>query len=153
MGIRHAPHAKCVTNPQHSLHLSFIDAPEICESLPQTNGMRQLWYMQQMQTRKKQACKKLQKNSRCLRLQGQPSPWKELSIFTKWFQHFLSHTKPLTDDLALVIMNEHMTQTQNLDGINLARDYYVTMQPLDVSFLKPLLKHSSDTILTSKCIV
>ena len=57
---------------------------------------------------------------------------------------------PLTlYDPALLIMDGHMTHTKNLDVINLARENHVTililpphcshrMQPLDVSFMKPL---------------
>ncbi|XP_066970273.1 uncharacterized protein [Macrobrachium rosenbergii] len=78
-----------------------------------------------------------------------PSGWMQLSIFTKWFLHFLAHTKPSVDDPALLIMDGHMIHIKNLDVINLARDNYVTivilpphcshrMQPLDVSFMKPL---------------
>lgn len=78
-----------------------------------------------------------------------PSGWMQLSIFTEWFLHFLAHTKPSVDDPALLIMDGHMTHIKNLDVIRLARDNYVTivvlpphcshrMQPLDVSFMKPL---------------
>ena len=79
----------------------------------------------------------------------QPSGWMQLSIFTEWFWHFLSYTKPSKDDPVLLIMDGHMTHIKNLDVINLARDNHVTivilpprcshrMQPLDVSFMKPL---------------
>ncbi|XP_076064383.1 uncharacterized protein LOC143038739 [Oratosquilla oratoria] len=78
-----------------------------------------------------------------------PSGWMQLPIFTEWFQHFLAHTKPSVNDPVLLIMDGHMTHIKNLDVINLARDNYVTivvlpphcshrMQPLDVSFMKPL---------------
>ncbi|XP_042204018.1 MFS-type transporter clz9-like [Homarus americanus] len=78
-----------------------------------------------------------------------PSGWMQLPIFTEWFQHFIAHTKPSVNDPVLLIMDGHMTHIKNLDVINLARDNYVTivvlpphcshrMQPLDVSFMKPL---------------
>ena len=78
-----------------------------------------------------------------------PSGWIQLSIFTEWLRHFVAHTKPSKNDPVLLVMDGHMTQTKNLDVINLARDSHVTilyfpphcshqMQPLDVSFMKPL---------------
>ena len=61
----------------------------------------------------------------------------------------MDHAKPSKDDPVLLVMDGHMTNVKNLDVINLARDNHVTIlilpthcshriQPLDITFMKPL---------------
>lgn len=77
------------------------------------------------------------------------SGWMQLDIFTSWFEHFINHTKPTTQDPVLLILDGHMTHTKNLTVIEKARQNNVTilclpphcshkLQPLDRSFMFPL---------------
>ena len=70
-------------------------------------------------------------------------------IFTRWFEHFLRHSKPSAEEPVLLILDGHLTHKRNLDVIKLARANHVTivvipphtshrLQPLDVGFMKPL---------------
>lgn len=77
------------------------------------------------------------------------SGWMTSEIFVKWLQHFIDTINPNTDRKVLLILDGHSSHTKNLKGITLARDNGVVMlclpphtthrlQPLDVSFFKPL---------------
>lgn len=70
------------------------------------------------------------------------SGWMQMDIFTIWFKHFIRSS-------VLLILDGHATHVRNLDVIDLARHNGVVMlclpphcshrmQPLDVSFMKPL---------------
>ncbi|KAG5864930.1 hypothetical protein JTB14_013977 [Gonioctena quinquepunctata] len=37
-----------------------------------------------------------------------PSGWIKLDVFTKWFDHFLNHTKPSAEDPGLLILDGHL---------------------------------------------
>jgi len=78
-----------------------------------------------------------------------PSGWMQSDIFVKWFDHFLLHAHPTAETPALLILDGHKTHTSNLEVINKAREQHVSilclpphcshrLQPLDVSFMKPL---------------
>jgi DDE superfamily endonuclease len=78
-----------------------------------------------------------------------PSGWMQSDIFLKWFEHFVHHTHPSAESRVLLVLDGHKTHTTNLDVINLAREQHVSLlclpphcshrlQPLDVSFMKPL---------------
>jgi hypothetical protein len=68
-----------------------------------------------------------------------PSRWLQLESFTTWFEHFISVVKPSKVDPALLILDGHATHVRNLDAIDLATYHTLhRMQPLDVSFMKPL---------------
>ncbi|XP_041459064.1 uncharacterized protein LOC121410818 isoform X2 [Lytechinus variegatus] len=77
------------------------------------------------------------------------SGWMQMDIFTKWFKHFIRSSGTSKDNPVLLILDGHATHVRNLDVIDLARDNGVVMlclpphcshrmQPLDVSFMKPL---------------
>ncbi|KAJ8956832.1 hypothetical protein NQ318_014246 [Aromia moschata] len=77
------------------------------------------------------------------------SGWIQADLFTKWFQHFIDHTKPTKSDPVLLVLDGHYSHTKNLDVINMARENFVSivcipphcshkMQPLDISFMGPL---------------
>lgn len=77
------------------------------------------------------------------------SGWMQAEIFTGWFDHFLLHTKPNEHDPVLLILDGHNSHTRNLDFLKKAKENHVTvvsipphcshrLQPLDVSFMKPL---------------
>jgi hypothetical protein len=77
------------------------------------------------------------------------SGWIQTHIFTQWFRHFISVTKPTVDDLVFLILDGHYSHTRNLDVITLVRENNVYIlclpphnshkkQPLDLAFMKPL---------------
>ncbi|XP_041349129.1 jerky protein homolog-like [Gigantopelta aegis] len=77
------------------------------------------------------------------------SGWMQTELFVTWFQHFMKHCKPCKEDPVLLVLDGHATHTKNLEVIDLARDNGVVivclpphcshrLQPLDVSFMKPL---------------
>jgi len=78
-----------------------------------------------------------------------PSGWMQTDIFTDWFKHFIQYVHPTENDPVLLIMDGHCTHTKNLDLIELAQKNFISililpphcthkLQPLDVSFMKPL---------------
>lgn len=86
-----------------------------------------------------------------------PSGWIQSNLFTDWFNHFVSKTKPSKDDPILLILDGHHTHTKNIDIIDIARENHVTivslpphtthkLQPLDRSFMGPLKHHYSENI-------
>ena len=73
----------------------------------------------------------------------------QLEIFVEWFKHFLKLTGATKENPVLLILDGHSTHTMNMEVIDLARANGVVllclpphcshkMQPLDVSFMKPL---------------
>ena len=77
------------------------------------------------------------------------SGWMQSDIFVEWFHHFVKHTNPTADRPVLLILEGHSTDTKSLTLIHLVRTCHVTiiclpphtthrLQPLDVSFMKPL---------------
>lgn len=87
----------------------------------------------------------------------QPSGWITTELFTKWFDHFLTTTKPTTESPVLLVFDGHSTHTRNIDIIEKARQNHVTiislpphsthkLQPLDKSFLSPLKTYYSQEI-------
>ena len=80
-----------------------------------------------------------------------PSGWIQIDIFTEWLDHFVHLVKPSADDSVLLIVGGQYSHTKNLDVVDKDRKHSVAivslqlhpthkMQPLDVSFMKPL-KH------------
>ncbi|XP_030747082.1 uncharacterized protein LOC115875706 [Sitophilus oryzae] len=79
----------------------------------------------------------------------QPNEWMQTDIFVQWLQHFIAHVKPSKDKPVLLILDGQVTNTKNLNLIDLARKNGVVIlclpphcthkcQPLDVSFNSPL---------------
>lgn len=80
------------------------------------------------------------------------SGWMTVELFTRWFQHFISHTKPTENDPILLILDGHASHTKNIAVIDMARANHVhilclpphtthRMQPMDVSFMGPLERY------------
>jgi len=78
-----------------------------------------------------------------------PSGWMQMDIFGQWFEHFLTTSGASKLNPVLLILDGHSTHVRNLSVINKARDRGVVIvclpphcshkiQPLDVSFMKPL---------------
>ena len=76
------------------------------------------------------------------------SGWIQSDIFTQWFRHFISVTKPTKSDPVILVLDGHYSHTRNMDVIDLGREHGVSiiclpphsshrMQPLDVAFMKP----------------
>jgi hypothetical protein len=88
-----------------------------------------------------------------------PSGWIELESFTTWFEHFISVVKPSKVDPVLLNLEGLATDVRNLNVIDLARKHSVSiicppphtthyMQPLDVSFMKPLTVYYKSQVQT-----
>ena len=78
-----------------------------------------------------------------------PSGWMQTELFTRWFDHFLQHAHPTAENPVLLILDGHKTHTSNWDVIDKAMKHNVSilclpphcshrLQPLDISFVKPM---------------
>ena len=83
--------------------------------------------------------------------------WVQSHIFVTWIEHFLKHANPPEARLVLLTLDGHKTHTNNLPFIEMARANFVTviclpphcsyrMQPLDVSFMKPLMTYYTQAV-------
>lgn len=86
-----------------------------------------------------------------------PSGWVQTYIFTDWFKHFISKTKPSKEDPVLLILDGHYSHTKNIELIDLARKHYVSilslpphtthkMQPLDKTYMGSLKAKYSEEV-------
>ncbi|XP_060845906.1 uncharacterized protein LOC132925532 [Rhopalosiphum padi] len=86
-----------------------------------------------------------------------PSEWIQSEIFVKWIQHLIKHTKPTEEHPVLLLLDGHATHVKNLAVLELARKNFITvlcfpphtthkLQPLDVSFMRPLSMYYSQEI-------
>ena len=77
------------------------------------------------------------------------SGWMDTDGFNIWLRHFISVVKPTPQEKVLLLLDGHVSHTKNLEAILKARESGVIMlslpphtthrlQPLDVSFFKPL---------------
>lgn len=77
------------------------------------------------------------------------SGWITTELFMKWFESFIIFSKATKESPVLLLLDGHSTHTKNLDLILRARENGVILlcfpphtshriQPLDVSFMKPL---------------
>ena len=73
----------------------------------------------------------------------------QTNLLTDWFRHFIACAKPTAARPVLLMLDGHSTHTKNVELIDLARENNVhiiclpphctnRLQPLDVSFMKPL---------------
>jgi len=78
-----------------------------------------------------------------------PSGWIQSEIFSQWFLHFITHTKPTKEDPVILVLDGHYSHTRNLEVITLARENHVDIiclkphsshkiKPLDKAFTRPL---------------
>lgn len=70
-------------------------------------------------------------------------------LFVEWIQHFINTVKPTLDNKVLLLLDGHSTHSKNLEALTLAKTNGIIMlqlpghtthrlQPLDVSFFKPM---------------
>jgi hypothetical protein len=88
------------------------------------------------------------------------SGWINEELFTRWFDHFLEVTQPAAcQSKTLLIVDGHSSHVKNFDVIAKARDNNVIilclpshcthrLQPLDVSFFKPLNARYNSVVQT-----
>jgi hypothetical protein len=87
------------------------------------------------------------------------SGWIQMDMFTTWFKHFINYVKPSAEDPVLLVLDGHFSHTRNLEVVLLARDSFVTivclpphcshkLQPLDVSFMRPLKNYYNEEVRT-----
>ncbi|KAJ4430608.1 hypothetical protein ANN_19196 [Periplaneta americana] len=85
--------------------------------------------------------------------------WMDSDTFCEWIRHFIRTVKPSPQKKVLLILDAHSSHTQSLKAIEICRQYGVIMlslpshcthrlQPLDVSFFKPLNTFMSAAIST-----
>ncbi|KAK7497802.1 hypothetical protein BaRGS_00010936 [Batillaria attramentaria] len=85
-------------------------------------------------------------------IKGNDSGWMTQEKFLEWLQHFINTVKPSVENKVLLILDGHSSHTGSLAAIDLARENGVVMlclpphttnklQPLDVSFFRPLKTH------------
>lgn len=85
------------------------------------------------------------------------SGWMTIPDFNDWFDHFLKHTSPSSENPVLLLLDGHASHIKNLAFIEKARDNYVTvicfpphcthkLQPLDVAFMSPLKTNFSQEV-------
>lgn len=80
-------------------------------------------------------------------------------LFNQWLEHFISIVKPTKDDKVLLLLDGHTIHSKNLDAVLLARENGIILlqlpghtthrlQPLDVSFFKPMSTYYTQAIET-----
>lgn len=86
-----------------------------------------------------------------------PSGWMQAEIFTRWMDKFIAFTRASEENPVLLFLDGHSTHTKNLDVLQKAVDNGVVMvslpphtshrmQPLDLSFMKPLSSYMTGEI-------
>ncbi|KAJ4443294.1 hypothetical protein ANN_04962, partial [Periplaneta americana] len=89
----------------------------------------------------------------------QDKGWMDSDTFCEWIRHFIRTVKPSPQEKVFLILDGHSSHTQSLKAIEICRQYGVIMlclpshythrlQPLDVSFFKPLNTFMSAAIST-----
>ena len=79
----------------------------------------------------------------------QENGWMTVDLFIEWMEHFIKYAKPATGEKILLVVDGHVSHTQNLKALEMARNAGVVMlslpshtthrmQPLDVAFFRPL---------------
>nr|XP_047141474.1 MFS-type transporter clz9-like [Hydra vulgaris] len=80
-----------------------------------------------------------------------PSGWIQTDLFINWLKKFILHTEATKDSTVFLILDGHTTHTKSIELIDTARENGIIlfclpphcthkMQPLDISFMKPLSK-------------
>lgn len=88
-----------------------------------------------------------------------PSGWITISLFTRWFAHFIKTVHPTADDPVVLVFDGHFSYTRNIELIEIARQNHMSlvclpphcsdqMQPLDVAFMKSFKAYYSSSIET-----
>src|SRR6218665_3088773 len=76
----------------------------------------------------------------------QKNGWTNLELFTEWFQHFADTVKSSVEEKVVLLLDGHVSHTQNILALQKYRECGVIilslppltthrLQPLDVSFL------------------
>lgn len=85
------------------------------------------------------------------------SGWTTIDDMNKYFDHFLSHTRPTESNPILLLLDGHSSHTKNMAFLEKAKRNHVDvlsfpphcshrLQPLDVSFMGPLKTHLAKAI-------
>lgn len=87
----------------------------------------------------------------------QENGWINTELFTVWLEHFISFVKPSVDKKVLLVLDGHVSHTQNIAALIRAREVGIVMlslpphcthrmQPLDLTFFKPLSTYYNQAI-------
>lgn len=85
------------------------------------------------------------------------SGWIRKNLFTVWFNHLIQFVKPSEEFPVLLVLDGHYSHTRNLDAIKIAKENNVyilslpphsayKLQPLDKTFMGPLISYNSEEI-------
>lgn len=85
------------------------------------------------------------------------SGWMQGNLFVEWFKKFITWSRASQENKVLLLLDGHFTHTKNLELVELARENGVVLlcfpphcthrlQPLDVSFMKPLSVYYADEV-------
>ena len=85
------------------------------------------------------------------------SGWIQTELFTKWFKEFIKFSHASLQNPVLLLLDGHVSHVKNLEVAKLGKENGVTilcfpphcthrMQPLDVSFMKPLSNCYSEVV-------
>lgn len=88
-----------------------------------------------------------------------PSGWMQSNIFFNWFKKFVKFSRATKESPVLLLLDGHFTHTKNMEVIDFARENGVILlcfpphcthrlQPLDVSFMKPLSVYYDQEVST-----
>lgn len=80
-------------------------------------------------------------------------------LFVQWLQHFIKHVKCSKENKVLLLLDGHTTHSKNLEALLLARENGIILlqlpghtthrlQPLDVSFFKPMESYFTQALET-----
>lgn len=89
----------------------------------------------------------------------QKNGWINVELFRQWFEHFITVVKPSLQQKVLLILDGHVSHTQSIDVLMRAREAGVILlslpphtthrlQPLDVTFFKPLSTYYNQAVDT-----
>ncbi|CAM1330499.1 Uncharacterised protein r2_g3954 [Pycnogonum litorale] len=89
----------------------------------------------------------------------QENGWMNIEIFCQWLEHFIEVIKPSKTNKVLLILDGHVSHTQNIAALERASEVGVIMlslpphtthriQPLDRSFFKPLNTYYNQAVET-----
>jgi len=87
----------------------------------------------------------------------QKNGWIDSDLFMTWLEHFITAIKPSVSDKVLLILDGHVTHTQNIAALERSKAVGIILlslpphtthrlQPLDVAFFKPLSTYYSQAI-------
>ncbi|XP_012540412.1 uncharacterized protein LOC105838982 [Monomorium pharaonis] len=87
------------------------------------------------------------------------SGWVQSNLFIQWFKHFINKIKPNQHDPILLLLDGHYSHIKNIELMDLSKEHFVKiisfpsdttheLQPLDKSFMGPLMSSYAEEVKT-----